>query len=61
MIRKRKLNVDLIQPGYLPELDIKLAEYQRADKVINESNLKIDLMNKQINFINNYMTRLIDN
>ena len=60
MIRKRKLNVDLIQPGYLPELDIKLAEYQRADKVVNESNLKIDLMNKQINFINNYMTRLID-
>ena len=61
MIRNRKLNIDLIQPGYLPELDVKLAEYQRADKVVNESNLKIDLINKQINFINNYVARLVDN
>ena len=54
-INKRKLNLDLIQPGYLPELDNKLAEYQRANTIIDESNLKIDLLNKQINFINKYL------
>ena len=54
-INKRKLNIDLIQPGYLPELDNKLAEYQRANTIIDESNLKIDLLNKQINFINKYL------
>ena len=58
MIRTRKLNIDLIQPGYLPELENKLAEYKRAEKVANESSLKIDLMNKQINFINKYMNHL---
>ena len=58
---KRKLNVDLLQPGYLPELNKKLAEYQRAEKVADESNLKIDLINKQINFINKYMNQLDEN
>ena len=60
MIPKRKINCDLLQPGYLPELDVKLAEYQRANNVIDESNLKIDLVNKQINFVNKYMGRLLD-
>ena len=55
MIKTRKLNMDLIQPGSIPELENKLAEYRRAQNVINESNLKIDLINKQINFINKYM------
>ena len=58
---KRELNLDLLQPGYLPELDKKLAEYQRAEKVANESNLKIDLMNKKINFINKYINQLVEN
>ena len=58
---KRKLNLDLLQPGCLPELGKKLAEYQRAEKVANESNLKIDLINKQINFINKYMNQLVEN
>lgn len=58
---KRKLNLDLLQPGCLPELDKKFAEYQRAEKVANESNLKIDLINKQINFINKYMNQLVEN
>jgi hypothetical protein len=60
-INKRKLNLDLLQPGYMPELDKKLAEYQRAEKVADESNLKIDLINKQINFINKYMNQLVEN
>ena len=54
-IHKRKLNLDLIQTGYLPELDKKLSEYQRAEKVVEETKLKIDLINKQINFINKYL------
>ena len=54
-VDKRKLNLDLIQPGYLPELDKKLAEYQKAKKVVEETKLKIDLINKQINFINKYL------
>ena len=58
---KRKLNLDLLQPGCLPELGKKLEEYQRAEKVANESNLKIDLINKQINFINKYMNQLVEN
>ena len=58
MIKTRKLNTDLIQPGYLPELEKKLAEYQRAEKVANETNLKIELINKQINFIHKYMNKL---
>lgn len=58
---KRKLNLDLLQPGCLPELGKKFAEYQRAEKVANESNLKIDLINKQINFINKYMNQLVEN
>ena len=58
MIRKRKLNIELINPGYLPELENKLAEYKRAEKVVNESILKIDLINKQIDFINKYMNKL---
>jgi hypothetical protein len=60
-INKRKLNLDLLQPGYMPELDKKLAEYQRVEKVADESNLKIDLINKQINFINKYMNQLVEN
>ena len=55
IIKKRKLNLDLIQPGNIPELENKLAEFKRAQNVVNESNLKIDLINKQINFINKYM------
>ena len=58
---QRKLNIDLVQPGCLPDLDIKLGEHQRADKVVNESNLKIDLIDKQINFINKYINQLVDN
>ena len=54
-VGKRELNLDLIQPGCLPELDKKLKEYERANKVIDESNLKIDLLNKQLNFINKYL------
>ena len=56
-IGKRKLNLDLIQPGYLPELNKQLLEYQRADKVIDESNLKLDLLNKQVNFIKKYLIK----
>ena len=58
MIHKRKLNIELINPGYFPELENKLAEYKRAEKVVNESILKIDLINKQIDFINKYMNKL---
>ena len=60
IIRKRKINCDLLQPGYFPELNVKLAEYQRANKVIDESNLKIDLVNKQIHFINKYIDSIIN-
>ena len=61
MIKTRKLNTDLIQPGYIPELEKKLSEYQRAEKVANETNLKIELINKQINFIHKYMNLLNKN
>ena len=58
MVRKRKLNLELINPGYLPELENKLNEFKRAEKVVNESILKIDLINKQIDFINKYMDKI---
>ncbi len=60
IVKKRKINCDLLQPGYFPELNVKLAEYQRANNVIDESNLKIDLVNKQIHFINKYIDSIIN-
>ena len=56
--KKQKINFDLINPGYLPELDKKIKEYEKAEKAIDESNLKIDLMEKQMNFINKYIDKI---
>lgn len=53
--KNQKLNLDLFKPGCLPELDKKIQEYKKAENIIDESNLKIDLMEKQINFINKYI------
>ena len=57
-LKQRKLNLDLINPGCLPELDNKIEVYQKAEKVVDESNLKVDLMEKQINFISKYMEQI---
>ena len=54
----KKINFDLINPGCLPELDKKIEEYEKAEKVVDESNLKIDLMEKQLNFINKYIKKI---
>ena len=53
-----KINLDLINPGCLPELNKKIEEYEKAEKIVDESNLKIDLMEKQMNFINKYMNKI---
>ena len=58
-MRYRKLNLDLINPGCLPELDKKIEEYKKAENVVDESSLKVDLMEKQINFINKYIGKII--
>ena len=57
-LRYRKLNLDLINPGCLPELDKKIEEYKKAENVVDESSLKVDLMEKQINFINKYIGQI---
>ena len=56
--KEPKINLDLINPGCLPELDKKIEEYEKAEKVIDESNLKVELMDKQINFINKYIDKI---
>ena len=56
--KSHKINFDLINPGYLSELDKKIEEYKKAEKIIDESNLKVDLMEKQINFINKYIEKI---
>ena len=53
-----KINLDLINPGCLPELNKKIEEYEKAEKVIEESDIKVDLMEKQISFINKYISKL---
>ena len=60
-LRYRKLNLDLINPGCLPELDKKIEEYKKAENVVDESSLKVDLMEKQINFINKYIGQIKKN
>ena len=60
-LKKRKINLSLINPGCLPELDKKIEEYKKGEKIIDESNIKIDLMEKQINFINKYIDKIKKN
>ena len=48
----------MINPGCLPELDKKIEEYKKAENVVDESSLKVDLMEKQINFINKYIGQI---
>ena len=60
-LKQMKLNLDLINPGCLPELDNKIEAYKKAEKVVDESNLKVELMEKQIDFINKYMDKIKKN
>ena len=60
-LKQRKINLSLIIPGCLPELDKKIEEYKKGEKIIDESNIKIDLMEKQINFINKYIDKIKKN
>ena len=60
-LKQRKINLSLINPGCLPELDKKIEEYKKGEKIIDESNIKIDLMEKQINFINKYIDKIKKN
>ena len=57
-LKQNKLNLDLINPGCLPDLDNKIKAYKKAEKVVDESNLKVELMEKQIDFINKYMDKI---
>ena len=59
ILKNPKLDFDMIRPGCLPELDKKIEEYKKAENIIDESNLKIELMEKQINFINKYIGKII--
>ena len=58
---KRKLNIKLFHPGRFDELNKKLEEYYKAEKALNETKLKIDLITKQINFIKKYVNILGEN
>ena len=60
-LKQNKLNLDLINPGCLPDLDNKIEAYKKAEKVVDESNLKVELMEKQIDFINKYMDKIKKN
>ena len=60
-LKQSKLNLDLINPGCLPDLDYKIEAYKKAEKVVDESNLKVELMEKQIDFINKYMDKIKKN
>ena len=57
-LKKGKINLDLINPGCLPDLDNTFEVYKKAEKIIDESNLKLDLMEKQMNFINKYVEQV---
>ena len=57
-LKQKKLNLDLINPGCLPDLFNKIEAYKKAEKVVDESNLKVELMEKQIDFINKYMDKI---
>ena len=57
-LKKGKINLDLINPGCLPDLDNTIEVYKKAEKIIDESNLKLDLMEKQMNFINKYVEQV---
>ena len=59
IFKNPNLDFDMIRPGCLPEFDKKIEEYKKAENIFDESNLKIELMEKQINFINKYIGKII--
>ena len=47
--------------GLLNKLNENLANLERAKKLIDESELRITLIDKQIKFINNYFSKFKNN
>ena len=50
-------NKNIINIGRLSKLNDNLEQLEKAKHLINESDLRINLIDKQINFINNYFTK----
>ena len=56
---KYEVNIDLLKPGCIPMLENKIKEYKRAENLIKETETKEELMDKQINFLDKYMNKII--
>ena len=57
IINKSGKNKNIVNIGRLSKLNDNLEQLEKAKHLINESDLRINLIDKQINFINNYFTK----
>ena len=54
IINKNKININVINIGLLEKLNKNYEQLEKAKNLIEESDLRISLIDKQLNFINNY-------
>ena len=60
VINKYYKNYNLLNSGRLFKLNSTIEQLEKANSFMDESNIRIDLIDKQINFINNYFTKIIN-
>ena len=60
LINSCEKNNNIINPGILSKLNKNYEELEKTKKLIEESDLRISLIEKQINFINNYYSKNIN-
>ena len=56
---EQKQKVDTSKFGCIPDLEDKLNQYKNTENLINESSLKLNLMDKQIDFVNKYLNKMM--
>ena len=56
---KYEVNINFLKPGCISMLENKINEYKRAENLIDETEVKEELMDKQINFLDKYLTKVI--
>ena len=56
---KFKVNIDLLKPGCIPMLEDKIKEFKKAENLIKESEIKEELIKKQINFLHKNLNKII--
>ena len=59
-LNKSDKNKDIINIGSLSKLNQNLEQLEKAKHLIDETDLRINLIDKQINFINNYFAKNIN-